>query len=60
MDDDDSTGDIIRNNAVSGNTVGIEIEIRANTMVSRNVITDNTQQAVLVVASSGVLSRATA
>ena len=52
--DDDSTEDVIRNNAISDNTVGIEIEISANTMVSQNAISDNTEQAVLVVASSGI------
>ena len=52
--DDDATGDVIESNTVSGNTVGIEIEISSNATVSHNTLSRNTQQAVLVVASNQV------
>jgi parallel beta-helix repeat protein len=52
--DDDATGDLIKGNTVSGNTVGIEIEISSKATVSQNVLTGNSQQSVLIVASSAV------
>lgn len=52
--DDDGIGDIIASNTVSGNTVGIEIEISSKATVSQNILMGNTQQAILVVASSQI------
>jgi parallel beta-helix repeat protein len=45
----------IRNNKLTGNRFGIRVEISNNVSVERNAITTSQQQAVLVIASAGVV-----